>query len=272
MLEVKKICQQLDFEPSKSKGQNFLFNDKILDKIIEAADLKLNDTILEIGPGFGVLTEALAQKVKRVVAVELDKKLASFLSKKFSQNKKIEIVQADILKIKNLEANFKNCGYKLVANLPYNITGIVLRKFLSEKPKPSTAVLMIQKEVAQRVLAKNGKHSIISLMVAFYGQPEIVCYVSKNNFWPRPKVDSAVLRITQINEGKENGLTRANEKKFFQLIKTGFASPRKQLIVNLKKIKNRQELEKIFKKIDLDLKVRAEDLSLAKWLEICYNI
>ena len=179
MNEAKKLCDKLKIIPTKRKGQNFLVNGKILEDIINAAELKPDDIILEIGPGLGVLTEELAQKAKKVIAVELDKKLAAYLKEKFKNQPNVEIIQGDILKTdlrfktkaqnkvlcsaehKNICAPVKDLRYKLVANLPYNITGIVLRKFLSEAPKPNLMVLMVQKEVAERILAKNKKSAII---------------------------------------------------------------------------------------------------------------
>lgn len=268
MAKIKEICQQLGLRPTKRKGQNFLVNEKILDDIIKAAEIKKEDVILEIGPGFGGLTEKLVKRAKKVIAVELDKKLAHFLSEKFRQQKNIEIIQDNILKFKNLKLKIKNYAYKIVANLPYNITGPVLRKFLNEKPKPQLMVLMLQKEVAERILAKNNKNSIISLITSFYGKAEIISTISKNNFWPRPKVDSAIIRIIPFNKN----LSGISTKLFFSLIKTGFSSPRKQLINNLRKIKGRQILESIFKKEGLDFKVRAEDLSLDQWLGLYYHI
>ncbi|MFN3302054.1 MAG: 16S rRNA (adenine(1518)-N(6)/adenine(1519)-N(6))-dimethyltransferase RsmA, partial [Patescibacteria group bacterium] len=266
MNEIRNFCRQLNIIPSKKMGQNFLINKKILDDIIEAADLRSDDIVLEIGPGFGYLTEKLAQKAKKVIAVELDKRLFNYLKKKFANQKNIKIIQGDILKIENYKSKIKN--FKVVANLPYNITGAVLWKFLSEKPKPNLMVLMLQKEVAERVVEKNNKSSIISLMVNFYGRPKIIRFVSKNNFWPRPKVDSAILQISQINKSR-----KLEEKKFFQLIKQGFSHPRKQLVNNLgKMIKNREKLKEILKKVNLRPDIRAEDLDLKKWLLLYYNL
>lgn len=271
MTKIKEICQQIGLVPTKRKGQNFLVNGKILEDIINAAELKLDDIILEIGPGLGVLTEKLAQKAKKVVAVELDKKLAAYLKEKFKNQPNVEIIQGDILKT-DLRFKIEDLKYKLVANLPYNITGIVLRKFLSEAPKPNLMVLMVQKEVAERILAKNKKSAIISLMVAFYGKPEIIKFVSKNHFWPRPKVDSALLKITLTNADRTQTNADINEHNFFKLVRQGFSHPRKQLIGNLAKIEEKLTLKTIFQKLELNPKTRAEDLSLEQWLRVYYYI
>lgn len=277
MIKAKEICQQLGLKPTKSKGQNFLVNEKILENIIMAADLKMNDTVLEIGPGLGILTETLASKVKKVMAVELDKRLASFLKQKFAQQKNIKIVEADILKLKPETfsahdgfasgGNLKSGKYKLVANLPYNITGAVLRKFLAEQPKPNLMVLMLQKEVVERILEKNDKRSIISLIVFFYCQPEIIRFISKNNFWPKPKVDSAILK-TRLFKKNRFGFNKKEECDLLKVIKTGFASPRKQIINNLTKIWLREKVILALNQAQIDFKTRAEDINLKQWVAI----
>jgi 16S rRNA (adenine1518-N6/adenine1519-N6)-dimethyltransferase len=149
-----------------------------------------------------------------------------------------------------------------VANLPYSITGAVLKKFLTQEPKPKEMVLMVQKEVAERIVEKNKKRSIISLMVNFYSFPKIVCYVSKNNFWPRPKVDSALLKISKIKSIK------IDPNSFFKLIKKGFSNPRKQLINNLAQLIEKEKIKKIFKNLKIDPQIRAEDLNLKDWFKI----
>lgn len=267
MFKAKEICQQLGIKPTKNKGQNFLVNDKILDKIIEAAELKPEDIVLEIGPGLGVLTEALAQKVKKIVAIELDKKLAVFLQEKFRQQKNIKIIQGDILKINLENLNLKSGDYKLVANLPYQITGLVLRKFLSQKLKPSSITLMLQKEVVERILEKNKKSAIISVITNFYGQPKIIQLVNKNNFWPMPKVDSAILKIELFPSNKFN-LNSQEEDNFIKVIKTGFSHPRKQVASNLARFWPKENIISFLEEIGLSAKIRAEDIKIDSWYTI----
>lgn len=267
MFKAKEICQQLGIKPTKNKGQNFLVNDKILDKIIEAAELMSEDIVLEIGPGLGILTEVLAKKVKKIVAIELDKKLAAFLQEKFRQQKNIKIIQSDILKINLEDLNLKPGNYKLVANLPYQITGLVLRKFLSQELKPISITLMLQKEVVERILEKNKKSAIISVITNFYGQPKIIQLVNKNNFWPVPKVDSAILKINLFSKNKFN-LNSQEEDKFIKVVKTGFSHPRKQVASNLARFWPKENIILFLEQIGLSTKIRAEDIKIDNWYTI----
>jgi 16S rRNA (adenine1518-N6/adenine1519-N6)-dimethyltransferase len=269
---VEELCQKYQILPLRQRGQNFLINKRVLERILGVAKLGKNDIILEIGAGFGTLTEELAKRAKKVVAIEIDKKLVEILRERLKDYKNIQIIQDDVLKLS--VADFQiNSKFKIVANLPYNITGAVLRKFLSEeKNKPNLMVLMVQKEVAERICAKPNKMSLLSVTVQFYGQPEIIQVVSRNNFWPKPKVDSAILRIVLFNKDKKFKLTREDEKKFFHLVKIGFSSPRKQLVNNLAKIIEKEKIKKIFQKINLNEKVRAQELSIKDWLALFNQI
>lgn len=267
MLEIKKLCQQLDILPAKSKGQNFLLNEKILDEIIMAAEIKSSDIILEIGPGLGDLTEKLAQKAKKVIAVELDKKLTAFLNGKFATQQNVQIVRGDILKLEHETLNLKSGEYKLVANLPYNITGIVLRRFLSQDPKPKLMVLMLQKEVVERVLEKNKKSAIISVITNFYGQPKTMQKVAKGNFWPVPKVDSAIIKIDVFGKNRFN-LNPEQEKLFLEIIKAGFSHPRKQIASNLAKFWPREKIIFALNQAGFSANSRAEDIKIDSWYTI----
>ncbi|MGC9049133.1 MAG: 16S rRNA (adenine(1518)-N(6)/adenine(1519)-N(6))-dimethyltransferase RsmA [Patescibacteria group bacterium] len=280
--EIRQVCQKYSIKPLRKRGQNFLINPKIYAKIIEAAELKKDDIILEIGAGLGNLTRQLAERVKKVIAVEIDKRLIEILKKQLADYRNIEIVQGDIrnfqFSIFNFQINSVPTGHltkgdkfqipnlKIIGNIPYNLTGIILRKFLSEKLKPKLMVLMLQKEVAQRIVARPPKMSLLSVMVQFYGQPKIISYVSKNNFWPRPKVDSAILRISTTN-------IQIDEKKFFEVLRAGFSAPRKYLLNNLikKSIIDKEQGEKIFRKLNLNLKIRAQELSVGDWIKL-YNM
>lgn len=281
LTEIKYFCKKYGVKPSKAKGQNFLINQNILAKIVQAADLQKTDYVLEIGPGFGVLTEELVKQTKKVVSVELDKNLIYFLKQKFKGVKNLEFVEADILKIKNEEIvkKLKSEKYKVVANLPYNITKPVLRKFLSFDPKPKQLTILIQKEVAQKIVAKPGKMNLLSLTVLFYAHPALIDYVAKANFYPQPKVDSAILNIKLRTEKipaeiqavlNQETINKFEEKKFWQLIKIGFSSPRKQLHNNLSaglKLAN-SDLRKILKLNGLREDIRAQDLSLQDWAKL----
>jgi len=279
--EIKNLLREYGIRPSKSKGQNFLIDQNVLQKILMAADLNQDDCVLEIGPGFGILTEKLVGRTRKVLAVELDKKLHFYLKKKFKQTKNLEILAADILKINNENLNKKLTGgqgsYKVVANLPYAITKPVLRKFLSYEPKPKELVVLIQKEVAAKIMARHGKMSILALSVHYYGQPELMAIVPKESFFPRPQVESAILKIKiysalpkEVISILAGDLSRFSEKKFWQLVKIGFSSPRKQLQNNLAAGLNlsKEEAKKKLELAGFNEKIRAEDLSLAGWVKL----
>ena len=272
MENIKVFCAKYGVSPQRQAGQNFLIDKNVLNKIVKMAELKKDDIILEIGAGFGVLTQELAKRVKKVIAVELDKRLIEALKEKFEKFKNVEIIHEDILKIQFASGRIKlqNKKYKIVANVPYNITSIILRKFLSEEIiKPSEMILLVQKEVAERIIAKPGQMSLLSLSAQFYSQPKIISTVSNNSFWPRPKVDSAIIKLSSIKIG--DGIL--NEKDFFDLCRIGFSSRRKQLKNNLKKIANKideKKLEEIFQELNFDFKIRAQELSVQDWIEL-YN-
>ncbi len=278
--QIKNLLRQSGIKPSKGKGQNFLINQEVLQKIIKAAALSKDDYVLEIGPGFGILTEALIANSKKVLSIELDKSLVYFLKQKFKGINNLEILEADILKIKNEQIvkllNCQKAGYKLVANLPYAITKPVLQKFLVYEPKPKEIVVLVQKEVARKIAAKPGQMSLLSLSVQFYGQPEIIDYVAKENFYPQPKVESALLKIglrsaklpAEMRQIIED--TKFEDKKFWQLIKIGFSSPRKQLQNNLAAGFNLSKIDiKIRLKLaNLKADIRPQNLSLVDWARL----
>jgi len=290
--ELRELLRKYGLKPRKHLGQNFLINKDILSEIIKAADLNKNDTVLEIGPGLGILTKELAKKVKKVIAIEKDEKLVKILKKELSHLKDVEIVEGDILK-SNIQYLVSNKYYKVVANLPYYITSPVIRKFLEEGNPPPSAkvstfvktsadrsggrpklmVLMVQKEVAERICAKPPDMSLLSVAVQFYSQAKIVKIVKKECFWPRPKVDSAIIKLTTNNlprwqAGRQ--LTTINTNLFFKIVKAGFSQPRKQLKNNLKKIFGK-DTEKILKQSKIETTRRAETLSIDDWLRICLN-
>ncbi|MCD6471070.1 ribosomal RNA small subunit methyltransferase A [bacterium] len=263
--EVKSLCQKYNFKPLRRRGQNFLINKKIIFDIIKSADLLKNDIVLEIGAGIGTITKEIAKKVEKVIAVEIDKKLVEILKKQLENFKNVKIIQENILEMSISQLEIKN--YKIVTNLPYNITGAVLKKFLSAKQKPKLMVLILQKEVAQRICAQPPKMNLLAVSVQFYSQPKIIRYVLRSNFWPRPKVDSAILKITPITTNKKN----IDEYKFFKVVRAGFSSPRKYLLNNLIKggiINNKESGQKIFKKLKLNSKIRAENLKIEDWQKL----
>jgi len=276
MENAKNLLQKSSIRPQKLLGQNFLIDKKTLKKIIDAADLSPKDLVLEIGPGTGILTQELAKKAKRVIAVEKDRKMVEILEQESKEYDNIEIMQGDILeilKIKNQKSKlqFKNKKYKIVANIPYYLTSNLIRRFLesSEIVTPKAMVLMVQKEVAERICAKPPDMSLLAVSVQFYAKAEIVGYVSKKAFWPVPKVDSAIIKIAP--------LIYADRKKidadlFFKIVKAGFSQPRKQLLNNFANgLKIKKDLiQNWLLKNKIGPTRRAETLSMQDWINL-YN-
>lgn len=269
--QTKELCRLYNIIPARSKGQNFLINAGIYEAIIRAANLNKKDTVLEVGPGLGFLTARLADECKRVVAVELDDNLANVLGLAIdSQNvSNVEIVNKDILKFNPSEYFKKKESYHVVANLPYNISSIFLRTFLSSLQPPQSLVLMLQKEVAERCVRQEPDMSLLSLSLAYYGQAEIIRTVPASDFWPAPKVDSAILRfVYKGSTPTEKDIAAA--KIFFRVARIGFSAKRKMLKNNLLsglKFEARV-IDSAFKQADINPKARAESLSLNNWLSL----
>lgn len=270
--EIKKICATLDIKPKRSKGQNFLWRKNIVAKMVGLAGLSKKDTVVEVGPGFGVLTRELSKNVKKVVSLELDKKIYSFLENEFADIANVELINKDLLKV-DLD-KLKLGRYKVVANLPYQITSAAIRKFLTAKNKPEQMTIMVQKEVAQRVIASPPKMNLLALSVQYFGQPSIEFVIKNDNYWPKPKVDSAVLQIKNIQQHSQENNQLVDEDLFFKFIRAGFSSKRKLLINNLcrglKLDKKKVELE--WQKVGLSANIRAENLDLKLWLKLIGKI
>ncbi|MFZ3011604.1 MAG: 16S rRNA (adenine(1518)-N(6)/adenine(1519)-N(6))-dimethyltransferase RsmA [Minisyncoccia bacterium] len=278
----------------KSLGQNFLKSELALKKIIEAGEIKPGDVVLEIGPGKGALTEKLLQTGATVVAVEKDRELFEFLKTKFATQIQLGafvLINEDILNFNlkqnvlertssqrdgarkaihqqvNMRGESENilCSYKLIANIPYNITGAILKKFLTAENQPERMVLMVQHEVASRIVARDGKESILSISVKAYGEPKMVMKVNKRYFSPEPKVDSAIIEIKNISR-QFFYKNKINEEKFWEIVKNGFAHKRKKLSSNLKGLISTEKLSSA----NLGDK-RAEDLSLSDWSMLAKN-
>lgn len=253
----------------KSMGQNFLKSKQAIRDIVDAGDINANDVVLEIGPGKGVLTEALLIAGAKVVAVEKDDDLIILLSEKFEkeiENGTLEVVNEDILEFNPLARTVLASGekqYKIIANIPYNITGAILEKFLTAEIQPERMVLMVQKEVAQRIVARDGKESILSLSVKAFGEPKYIGKVPAKYFSPAPKVDSAILGIFKIS--RKNFKNSDTEANFFTIIKAGFAHKRKLLRNNLSQVITQEGLQ------SLGAKSRAEDININVWLGLANN-
>lgn len=259
----------------KSLGQYFLKSGAAIAEIVRAAEIKKGEKVLEIGPGKGILTAALLSAGAKVTAVEKDSRLVEFLKEKFAPEIKsnhLVLVHDDILKFEPTRYTLQATSYKLVANIPYYLTGEILRKFIGGKVKSSRAVLLVQKEVAERVVARpkpldsaRGKESILSISVKVYGTPKLVRKVPAGAFDPPPKVDSAILLIENI---KNNFGSAREEKNFFEILKAGFAHKRKLLAGNLAGKFGRGKVSAAFVKCGLPTKARAENLKLSDWLRL----
>lgn len=249
--------------PKKSLGQNFLHDPHTLEKIVALAELPTGATVLEIGPGTGNLTRALARAAGRVIAVEVDDRLIPLLHDAFADQPHIEIVHGDILTL-DLAARLGDAPYTLVANLPYYITSAVLRHLLKADQPPTLAVVMVQREVAQRIVAKPGDMSLLAVGVQFYAEPRIVNKVPAGAFYPRPKVDSAVLRL---DVRPQPAVPDVDPVHFFEVVRAGFSQKRKQLLNSLSSGLSlpKDQIRASLVVAGIDPQRRAETLSLDEW-------
>jgi 16S rRNA (adenine1518-N6/adenine1519-N6)-dimethyltransferase len=250
----------------KSLGQHFLKSDSVLERITESVCIKENMTVIEIGPGHGELTKKLLTKGAKVVAIEKDRELIPELKKNFEKEikeKKLQIIHSDIRNIKTKDIISKKNApeFKVVGNIPYYITGFILKSFLTDTPKPNQIVFLIQKEVAERIV-KSKKESLLSLSIKVYGEPRYIKTVKAGSFSPPPKVDSAIISIEDIKDPFKN---KEEELFFFEVLKTGFSQKRKTLLSNLSQKFNKKTLKNIFEKSKINPKERAENVSLERW-------
>jgi 16S rRNA (adenine1518-N6/adenine1519-N6)-dimethyltransferase len=258
-----------EIELKKSLGQHFLQARHYLEAVANAAEVKKDSLVLEIGPGEGALTAVLLAQGAKVTAIEKDRRLIPILTEKFASeitDERLTIIEADALEF---EPNF-NDNYTVVGNIPYYITGALIRKYLTTTNQPSTLVFLIQKEVAERITnhglaSKNPKESILSLSVQVYGTPKYVTTVPAGAFVPPPKVDSAILAVTNVS--RNNFKDTAQEERFFALVKAGFAQKRKLLKRNVEELLGKNATEALTK-ADIPLNARAEDVPLNKWLAL----
>ncbi len=257
-----------NLRPKKALGQNFLTSLPAREAIISAASLHKGELVLEIGPGKGFLTAGILASGSQLVAVEKDTELIGYLSEHFSS--KIKDGQLTLYEGDALTLEPPHLLYKLVANIPYYITGAILERFLSHERKPSLMVVLVQKEVAERIVARDGKESILSLAVKAYGKPRIAHRVSAGSFFPKPKVDSAVLAIEGISGS--HFVSEDHELIYFTILKRGFLHKRKMLFSNLKELFGEEVLAPLFDRLDIDRKERAENVKLETWLNLSLEL
>lgn len=261
-------------QPKKSLGQNFLTSIPARIKIVKAGEITERDTILEIGPGKGFLTKELLATNAHVLALEKDRDLLPLLEEVFSseiKTKQLTLLKGDVLDFDPKGSTLLTKeDYKLIANIPYYITGAILSKYLTSAHQPSIMVVLVQKEVAERVCARNNKESLLSLSVKAYGEPKLVYRVNRGSFFPIPTVDSAVLQIKNIS--RKNFKSLHHEEMFFRLIHAGFAHKRKFALSNIQAVFPDTDMLSLFKEASLSEKVRAEDVTLLSWIHISLSL
>ena len=255
------------FVHKRSLGQNFLTSDVVPAWMVAAGEVDSKDLVLEIGPGTGMLTKALLKTGAKVIAVEADVRALAELNSIFTDeihSGQLTIHHGDARELTPQALGLKDRQFKVIANIPYYLSGFLLRTLLESQVQPKTLVFLIQKELAERI-ARAKKESLLSLSVKAFGQPKYVKTVSRGHFHPSPKVDSAILLITDINQDHFKNISTEH---FFNLLHLGLGSKRKQLLSNLSKEHERTVLESVFIALKISPTVRGEDVSLQKWLEL----
>jgi len=251
----------------KGLGQNLLSDKNYIKKIIDVINIDKKDTIVEIGSGLGAITLEMAKIAKKIICIEKDREMVEALNKKIKENKikNIEVINEDILNLFS-DGYFKigkTKKYKVVANIPYYLTSILIRNLLESTNTPEDIFLMIQKEVGKRICSKPGEMSILSVSVQYYAEPKILFEVSKNCFYPKPKIDSVFIQIRPKRIDRNDN--------FFELVKLGFSHPRKQLIHNLSSL-DREFIRNWLLENKLRPGERAECLSIPQWEDLFIKI
>ena len=278
MAQTRGLLRRYGIRAKKGLGQHFLIEEESLGFITAAAELGPADIVMEIGPGLGVLTRELVRQAGWVFAIELDDKLAAILKETLAAFNNMTVVNRDVLDITpsdlltEQKVSFPGAitnpyRYKVVANLPYYITSPVLRHFLEARIKPKIMVVMVQKEVAEVIVAKPGQMSMLSISVQYYGEPSIISYVPARSFYPVPEVDSAILRVKPYPRPP---LAVADERSFFELVRAGFRAARKQLVNSLAQGLGCSKIEalSLLEKTNIEPRRRAETLTLDEWAKL----
>jgi len=270
--KAKTLLGQFGLRAKKGLGQHFLVDGRVLRRIVAAADLTSEDTVIEVGPGLGILTRELAQQAGRVMAIEADSEMVSALSAIVARHPNLAVVQGDIMRIDPVSLLPSPSGvstsYKVVANIPYYITSAVLRHFLEASRQPTLMVVMVQKEVGKAIVAQPGDMSLLAISIQFYGKPSIVARVPARSFYPAPKVDSVILRIDVHNKPP---VEVPSIRAFFDTVRAGFSAPRKQIRNSLAQglAVGTQEAADLLQRAEIDPRRRAETLSIEEWGRLC---
>lgn len=274
--ETKQILEKYKIRANKELGQNFLIDDNVVQKIIESANINRNDFVIEIGPGLGVLTNRLLDRSNNVIAIELDKKMVNVITDRFKERENLEIINEDILKVdlkaliqeKKQKNNIEQV--KIVANLPYYISTPIIMKLLEKKLGINEIIVMVQKEVADRLTSKTGERlaGAITYAIEYYSEAEEIIKVPKESFIPSPKVESEVIKLKIRETPKVNV---KNETLLFNLIQKSFSQRRKTLVnalVNYNFVKDKTIAEKMLQELEIDTNVRGEKLQLEDFAKI----
>lgn len=274
--ETKFIMNKYHIIANKSLGQNFLISEEAVNSIVESAEITKQDLIIEIGPGLGTLTQRLIEKAGKVICIELDTRMVNIITERFALYDNIEIINKDVLKvnlkelIKEQKQRYNLQNAKVVANLPYYITTPIIMKLLEDRLDIESITIMIQKEVAERIVTKPGDNlsGAITYGIHYYTEPEYVTEVSHEAFIPAPEVDSQVIKL---NIRKQPAVDVKNEEKLFKIIKLAFMQRRKTLVNALSNgdiFESKQEIEEMLQNLDINTKIRGEKLTLEQFAKI----
>ena len=252
----------------KSLGQNFLTSRDVAQELVGAADIGQNDTVVEVGPGGGMVTQYIVNECKQLIAVEYDERFIKMLKNRFLDDSNFRIIHKDILTFEPDKFNLSQRGYKVIGSLPYNISKKIIKKFLEEKIQPESITVIIQKEVAEDYSADVPKATFLSNYIQIYGRCDFLQVVSKSDFNPQPKVDGAIIRINLTKFPKYNA------KKFSKFLKNAFMNPRKKLLNNLSSYfkLEKERLKEIFSSLEIDSNSRASNLEFEVWEKLYQKV
>ncbi|MCT4606996.1 MAG: 16S rRNA (adenine(1518)-N(6)/adenine(1519)-N(6))-dimethyltransferase RsmA [Marinisporobacter sp.] len=270
---TKEIVNKYGFKFSKSLGQNFLIDENILYKIVDGAEVDKEDIVIEVGPGIGTLTQVLAERAKKVIAIEIDKTLLPILSETLGDQENVEVINEDVLKLdihKLIEEKCEGKAVKVIANLPYYVTTPIIMKFLEERVPLKNMVVMIQKEVADRMQAepKTKEYGSLSVAVQYYSEPQIITKVPRSVFIPQPKVESTVIRLRVLQEPR---VQVKDEKILFSIVRAAFGKRRKTLLNALSNSPlqvDKEILKKVLENSGIEGNRRGETLTIEEFAKI----